>query len=137
MPANWLMPIKELSRCSYVCESELSSVITQFKFDSAGLGDKQPRLGHVRKPVCPACPSGASNSGIHLLFECGAVSALRCETGISAFLTLCLHRGLTLSEIYSHFINGLDSHGKPILSKDYIERGKCMRDMRDAWLGKW
>ena len=134
---KWLLPITKLTRASYVSENEFSSVISEFKLDSVGLGAKQPRLGHVRQPICPACPSHAQNTGIHLIFQCTSISTLRIETGIQSFLTQCILKGLTLQECYSHFINGLDSNGKSILVQDYLERGKCLRDMRDAWLVKW
>ena len=84
---NWVMPVETLSRSSYVCEHPSSSVITQFKLDCAGLGDKQPRMGHTRKPLCPVCPLDVPNTGIHLLFLCLSVSALRRETGIQSFIT--------------------------------------------------
>jgi hypothetical protein len=27
--------------------------------------------------------------------------------------------------------------GKPVSVQNYIERGKCMNDMRTLWLSKW
>ena len=132
-----LLPIENLSRSYYVCENQNSSVITQFKLDCAGLGDKQPRIGYTRKPFCPACPVIVPNNGLHLLFSCGAVSALRIETGIQSFMTLGQQKGLSLTECYLHFINGLDTNGNLILKHEYLERGKSMRDMRDLWLSKW
>ena len=134
---NWLLPIPKLARACYVSENKFSSVISKFKLDCAGLGDKQPRLGYVRQSICPVCPSQATNTGIHLILQCTSVSTLRNETGIQSFLSQCLLKGLTLQECYSHFINGLDSNGNSIAVKDYLGRGKCLRDMRDAWLDKW
>ena len=134
---SFLLPIENLSRAYYVCEDVNSSVITQFKLDCAGLGDKQPRLAYARKPFCPACPVRVPNTGLHLLFSCGAVSALRIETGIQSYVTLCQHKGLSLTDSYLHFVNGLDTNGNPVSKHEYLERGKCMRDMRDTWLSKW
>ena len=134
---NWVMPVETLSRSSYVCEHPSSSVITQFKLDCAGLGDKQPRMGHTRKPLCPVCPLNVPNTGIHLLFSCLSVSALRRETGIQSFITQCEQNGLSLAKCYRNFVNGLDSHSNPVTKHEYLERGKIMKNMRDLWLSKW
>ena len=134
---DWVYEVKKLSKASYVCEDENSSVITQFKLDCAGLGDKQPRVGHNRKPLCPVCPLDVPNTGLHLLFSCGSVSALRIETGIQSFITQCRQNGLSLVACYRHFVNGLDTNSKPVPKHSYLERGKCMKDMRDLWLSKW
>ena len=134
---KWLLPIQRLDRANYVREDPLSSVISEFKLDHAGLGEKIPRLGHSRKPLCPVCPNQVKNTGMHMLFECSSVAALRCSTGIRSFMTLCLDKGMTLSQCYLKFVNGLDSNGNPIKVVDYLERGKCMHDMREAWLSKW
>ena len=84
---RWLQPLRKFSRASYVCENEFSALITQFKLECASLGNKQPRLGHVRKPFCPVCPGRVPNTGLHLLFSCGSTSRLRIDTGIQAFVT--------------------------------------------------
>ena len=132
-----LLPIKTFARATYVCEDEFSSVIAQFKLDCANLGNKQPRQGYVRQPYCPVCPHNVPNSGLHLLFSCGAVSALRIETGIQSFLVQCIQNDLSLSGSYKHFVNGLTAQGKPISRQEYLERGKSMKDMRELWLSKW
>ena len=132
-----LLPLKNLARARHVCENEFSSVISQFKLECAGLGNKQPRTGHLRKPFCPACPTRTPNTGAHLLFECGSVSTLRRDTGIQSFLTLGLHRGLSRMQCFSYFVNGLDTKGQSINKLDYLERGKAMNDMREKWLSKW
>ena len=134
---SWIFPIKALARSSYVCENELSSVITEFKLDCAKLGNKQPRQGYVRQPVCPVCPVNVPNTPMHMLLSCGSVAALRHETGIQSFIVQCHHQGLTLTECYTHFVNGLTSEGKHINRKDYLERAKIMNNMRELWLSKW
>ena len=120
-----------------MCESLLSAVITEFKFECAGLGNKQPRLGHVRKPFCPVCPVNAPNSGLHLLFISGSLSPLRWQTEIQFFLNLCLRKGFSLEETYRLFVNGYDWNNNPVSKTDYLERAKCMNDMRDLWFTKW
>ena len=134
---SWVMPIDSLSRSSYVCESEWSTVITQFKLGVEGLGDKQPRTGHFRKPFCPVCPVNVENSGIHMLFTCGSLAKLRAETGISSYMNVCLLKGKPLDEIYRLFLNGYDSNLNPVSVPDYLQRGRCMSDMRSLWLSKW
>ena len=133
----WILPITALARSSYVCENKFSSVITEFKLDCAKLGNKQPRLGHVRKPFCPLCPMNVPNTPMHMLFSCGSLSALRHDTGIQSYILQCRLQGLTMTECYKLFVNGLTSQGNPLDMKDYLERGKIMSDMRELWLSKW
>ena len=134
---RWISPLKRLNRCSYVCENEYSKVISEFKLDCASLGDRQPRLGHVRKPFCPVCPMNVPNTGLHLLFSCGSVSGLRIESGVQAFVNQCLLKGFSLIGAYKLFVNGLDASRKVLSRSDYLERGKTMKDMREMWLTKW
>ena len=134
---RWISPLKKLSRCLYVCENKFSTEITEFKLDCSALGNRQPRTGYVRKPFCPACPVNTPNTSLHLIFFCGSVSRLRVESGIQAFGNQCLMRGISLIGAYKLFVNGFDSHHKPISKSDYLERGKTMHDMRELWLTKW
>ena len=134
---KWLQPIMKLTRQNYVCENEFSSVITQFKLDCAGLGDKKPRTGHSRKQFCPVCPVICPNTGPHLLLECGSLAYLRRITGISSFLEQCTMKNLSQSQCYSYFVGGLTSDGHQLSRREYLARGKAMRDMRDLWLSNW
>ena len=134
---NWVPPLEKLSRAPYVCENEFSPVITEFKLDCAGLGDKQPRLGYNRQPQCPACPQRAPNTGLHLLFHCSSISPLRLVSGIQSYIAQGLHNGLDLSACYRNFVNGLDTTNKPVPMRAYLERGRVMKNMRDLWLSKW
>ena len=133
----WLQTQDSLHRLLYVCENKWSTVIAEFRMGCEGLGNKQPRSGYNRKPFCPVCPQQQQNTGIHLLFSCSSLSKLRSETGISSFLTSCSIRGVSLSEAYRIFINGLDSENKTVSKSTFLERGKCMDDMRQLWLTKW
>ena len=134
---SWLKPLESFSRKSYVCESKWSSVISSFRLASEGLGNKQPRMGYTRKPFCPICPDLSKNCGQHLLFSCSSLSALRVETGISAFMNSCSVLGYSFDEAYSLFINGLNSVKKPVSKIDFFDRAKCMHDMKELWLSKW
>ena len=133
----WIRPLKSFARLPYVCESSWSTVISEFKFQNEGLGDRCPRQGRPRKPTCPVCPVMETNCGLHLLFCCSSLSSKRAETGISSFITLCEWKGYTLTETYAMFVNGEDSDGDPLSVADYLYRGKCMHDMRKLWLSKW
>ena len=126
-----------LERSRHVCENEFSTVITQFKFDHAGLGNKAPRPGYQRKPFCPLCPTHHKTSCYHILFVCSSISSLRATTGIQAFITTATIKGVSLDTAYKHFVNGLDLDEKPVDIKTYFERAKCMSDMRHEWLSKW
>ena len=134
---QWVRPVKKLSRASYVSENDMSAVITEFKFDNANLGNKSPRLGYMRKLYCPLCPVQHLNNGLHLLFVCGSLSLLRVASGIQSFITACSVQNRSLESAYALFVNGEDVVGKSVSVQDYIERGKCMNDMRALWLSKW
>ena len=134
---QWVRTVKMLSRASYVSENDMSAVITEFKFDNANLGNKSPRLGYMRKLYCPLCPVQHLNNGLHLLFVCGSLSSLRVASGIQSFITSCSVQNRSLESAYALFVNGEDVVGKSVSVQDYIERGKCMNDMRALWLSKW
>ena len=132
-----VLPIKRFSRLPYVCESEWSTVLAEFKFGNEGLGNKQPRNGLPRKPFCPVCPIRIESSGLHLLLVCTSLSSLRSETGISNFVNQCSWKGLSLLEIYVLYVTGCDSNKVPIALQAYLERGNCINAMRQLWLTKW
>ena len=134
---KWIAPVTALSRSSYVCENEYSSIIAEFKLDNPGLGEKRPLLGHNRKPFCPLCPVRIPSSGFHMLFECSSISVLRINCGIQSYILQCEMKGLSLTTSYKYFVNGNNSNGKPIPQLEFLERGKCMKIMRDLWLSKW
>ena len=113
-----------MSRQPYVSECEESSVISEFKFGCENPGDKQPRDGQHRRPLCPVCPMRAPNTGLHMLFCCSSLSGLRKETGITGFINLCAWKNYSLEETYDLFVNG-ESHDKsPVPVDAYLERGK-------------
>ena len=114
----------KLSRARYVCEDKVSAVITQFKFDNANLGDKVPRMGYPRKPFCPICPVQHLSSGLHLLFVCGSLSALRVSSGLQSYINSCTLRNQTLETAYTNFVNGEDYTGTAVPLPEYLERGK-------------
>ena len=124
-------------RLKYVCENDLSSVITKFKFDNADLGNKAPRPGYSRKPFCPLCPTLHKTSCFHILFICSSVSGPRATTGIQSFITLLTLKGVSLEDAFKMFVNGLDSDKKPVSVSAYLERARCMTDMRTEWLSRW
>ena len=133
----WLQPLESFSRTAYVCESKWSRTISEFRLGCEGLGNKQPRTGYNRKQFCPVCPQRHPNNGMHLIFSCSSLSKLRAETGISSFITVCSIRNIPLDQAYSMFVNGLDSEKKLISRTAFLERAKCMHDMRQLWLTKW
>ena len=133
----WLEPLERFSRLPYVCESKWSTVISQFRVGNEGLGNKQPRTGYQRKPLCPVCPNRQPNDGHHLLFECSSLSTLRAETGITSFINLCVLKGIASREAYALFITGQDSQRNQVGLSDFFERGKSIYEMRELWLSKW
>ena len=133
----WIRPQEGFSRLPYVCEDDLSAVITEFKFENEGLGNKQPRQGRPRQPFCPVCPVRVTNCGLHLLFCCSSLSSLRAESGITTFMNLCAWKGFSVKDSYDIFVNGEDSNRSPVSVTDYLYRGKCMQSMRKLWFSKW
>ena len=133
----WMEPLTSFSRQWYVSEHGYSPVITGFRIGCEGLGNKQPRSGRERKPLCPVCPQVADNNGFHLLFACTSISRKRAETGITSFITSCSLKGFSMQETYAVFINGFDYSKRRLSYADYIERGKCMNDMKQEWLQRW
>ena len=129
--------LSSLARAPYICENDLSSVITQFKFDHADLGNRAPRPGYHRKHFCPLCPVLHRNSCFHLLFVCSSIKPLRASTGIQGFINSALVKNISLEEAFKLFVNGLDCGRKPVSIATYFERAKCMRDMRLQWLTMW
>ena len=136
-PNSVLLPLSTLVRLPYVRESKWSTVISQFKLECEGLGNKVPREGRRRKLFCPVCPDLRPNTGLHMLFYCSALSSIRSETGISSFLNSCLLRGCDYERAYFIFVNGLDLNLEHIDRHAYYERAKCMSIMRIKWLSKW
>ena len=132
-----LMPLSQFSRAKYVCENDLSSVITQFKFDNANLGNKSPRVGYPRKVYCPLCPVPHKISCFHVLFVCSSISGIRTTTCIQSFINTSVVMNIDLEKAYFIFVNGLDYSEKSVSMEVYFERAKCMEDMRLAWLSKW
>ena len=120
-----------------MCESAYAGVLAQFKLANAGLGNREPRQGHARKSYCPLCPVPTPTSEFHLAFICPSVSGLRGSTGISSFISSCCLRGVTIVKTYGLFISGKDSQGKDVDLPTYLDRGKCLDDLRSSWLSKW
>ena len=85
---KWVYPIEKFSRQAYVSENQLSTTITEFKFENENLGNKAPRTDRPRMKHCPLCPVPSVISGIHLLFHCQALSSIRSHTGITSYINL-------------------------------------------------
>ena len=132
-----VLPVKKFARLTYVSESEWSSVITQFKFANEELGNKQPLKGLPRKHYCPVCPVLVCSSGLHLLLVCSSVAKLRSECGILTFMTQCALMDRSLLETYVLYVSGMSPSKSQITQQDYLERGRCIHDMRKFWLSKW
>ena len=126
-----------LSKAAYVCKSDYAGVLAQFRLSNAGLGNREPRQGYGRKSCCPLCPVPTPLSEFHLTVVCPSVSGLRKSTGISTFMSLCNLRGKTIVETFVLFVSGKDSMGKDIDLPGYLDRGKCLDDLRRSWLSQW
>ena len=62
---------------------------------------------------------------------------MRSATQVSSFITSCHLKNISLSKTYSLFLNGKDSNLKDVDVLEYLERGKCLDDLRSLWLSLW
>ena len=135
---QWMPKIDSYVRQPYVFENKWSSLITQFRLENEGLGNKHPVSGYPRRQFCPVCPEhGIPISGPHVLFFCSALDSLRSETGIKTFIQSCAKNDLTWEEAYFSYINGRDASKNDVLPYVHLERAKTMFMMRALWLSKW
>ena len=135
---QWMPKMSSYARQPYVFENKWSSLITQFKLENEGLGNKHPVNGYPRKQFCPVCPTyDVLISGPHVLFFCSALDSLRRETGIKTFIESCTTNDLTWEETYFSYVNGLDSSKNAVPPNVHLERAKNMFLMRALWLSKW
>ena len=122
---RWMPKIGSYARQPYVFENKWSSLITQFRLENEGLGNKHPVIGYPRKQFCPVCPGyGVQISGPHVLFFCSALDSLRAGTGIKAFINSCAGNDLTWEETYFSYINGHDGSKNVVPPKVHLERAK-------------
>ena len=129
--------VLSLQRSPYVCESSFAVVIAEFKLANAGLGNREPRQGHIRQLHCPLCPIQTPNTEFHLVIQCPSLSVMRATTNISSFISACRLKNIPFNRIFDLFVNGKDSDSDEISPHSYLERGKCLADMRQLWLSKW
>ena len=85
------------------------------------------RKGEVWKQLCFSCNKALTEE--HVVTACTAVSEVRRRTGVASFFTMAKMKGLSTSEAFSRFVNGLDSTGRQISLRDYEERGKSLGDI--------
>ena len=135
---QWMPKIDSYARQPYVFENKWSSLITQFRLENEGLGNKHPVSGYPRRQFCPVCPGhGIPISGPHVLFFCSALDSLQSETCIKTFIQSCAKNDLTWEEAYFSYINGRDASKNVVLPNVHLERAKTMFMMRALWLSKW
>ena len=132
-----LTPLRAFTKASYVFEHEFLSVLAQFRLGVAGLGNRDPRLGHQRQSYCPLCPVLVVNDELHLVGTCPSVSGLRAETGITSFMNDCRSKNISLTVAYQRFVNGEDWSGNQVPLPSYIERGRALAALRKCWLSRW
>jgi hypothetical protein len=91
----WLRPIKVLKRLPYTKEGLSSETIAKFRYDSAGIGNKFPRVDRAVKQVyCPLCPTMVRNTVFHVALFCPAIEKLKKEqTVMTFFRNLCRTKG--------------------------------------------
>ena len=87
---------------------------------------------------CPLCPHNVKNSGAHMALFCPSIEKVRAEhTTVSSFRNICLAKGFSEELTFELFINGLDWNKNPVEKVEYLERGKELALLLDAWVAKW
>ena len=134
-----MKPLTTFKRQVYVQESRASSMISQFRYNVAPLGNKYPRVGRLlTQRDCPLCPQQTRNTVSHLALFCPFVERVRKElTSLSSFRNSCFFKGFSEDYIFQLFINGYDSNEKPVDAKVFLERGAELSVLLDSWLDKW
>ena len=112
-------------------------LIAQFRLGVAGLGNKEPRLGHICQPFCPVCPTNPGNCEQHLVCDRSSVYLKLADTGITTIITQCLSKGFVMEYLYGLFVAGLDCERKPIPFAEYLECWQSLHDLRQCLLQKW
>ena len=135
----WLRPIKVLKRLPYTKEGLSSETIAKFRYDSAGIGNKFPRVDRAVKQVyCPLCPTMVRNTVFHVALFCPAIEKLRKEqTVMTFFRNLCRTKGYSDDYIFELLINGYDWNENPSYLVDFFSRGSDLKLLLDDWLSRW
>ena len=135
----WIKPLKRFKRQEYVREASASTTISEFRYNMANIGHKYPRIGRVGvHKHCPLCPHNVKNSGAHMALFCPSIEKVRAEhTSVSSFRNICLAKGFSEELTFELFINGLDWNKNPVEKVEYLERGKELALLLDAWVAKW
>ena len=74
---------------SWVNDSDLSKVISQFRSSNARLGNRAPLQNGRQYKICRICETETSrfkNNEVHILTECSELELIRAQTGISNYV---------------------------------------------------
>ena len=135
----WIMPVTSYKRLSYVQESSNSTTLSEFRYNMPPIGHKYPRVGRLSvQRLCPLCPASTPNTASHLAFFCPYVEKVREEeTTLSSFRNICSRKGFSNDKIYQLFVSGLDWNVNPVEAAEFLDRGRELKHVMDAWLAKW
>ena len=129
----------KLETASIVDNLLSSETIAKFRYDSAGIGNKFPRVNRAVKQVyCPLCPTMVRNTVFHVALFCPAIEKLRKEqTVMTFFRNLCHTKGFSDDYIFELIINGFDWNENPSYLVDFFSRGSDLKLLLDDWLSRW
>ena len=135
----WIMPITCYKRVTYVRESSYSTTLSEFRYNMPPIGHKYPRVGRLSvRRLCPLCPTSKPNTASHLAFFCPYIERVRKEeTSLSFFRNICSTKGFTEDRIFQLFVSGLDWNENPVQADEFLDRGRELKHVMDAWLDKW
>lgn len=119
--------VTSLDRVRHCREGESWTWITRARMSATGL---RLRKGEARKDMCLV--DGVPLTEEHVVVGCSLVRRLRMSTGVTRFIEDARMKGLSDTEAYVNFINGLDSQGRKIDIHDYEERGNALCSIFEA-----
>ena len=123
----------------YIFEHQYLDTLAQFRLSNAGLGNRSPRWAgfyYPRQSHCPLCHNCILTE-VHVFLSCPAVNLERKELSITSYRNRCIEKGLSLDEILTNFVRGLDHDGNRLNRSDIVSNGLALDTLRGHWLTKW
>ena len=123
----------------YVFEHQYLDTIAQFRLSNAGLGNRSPRWAgfyYQRQSHCPLCHNCILTEA-HVFLSCPAINTERNDLSITWYRNRGIEKGLSLDDIFTNFVNGLDHNGNQLPRSEIVSNGLALDTLRGHWLPKW
>ena len=126
---GWTNPVN-------VSENENFQWCMRFKYFNAPIGNREPRVGYVRRKFCPLCGVLSILNELHL-FMCSELKSVRATLCIETFINLCILYGDSEKQAFSKFVEGMSQTGQYLGIEEMISRGKQLSNLLDKFLELW